>query len=696
MTQLDGFADGLHCAPGSEFFRWLVTQLRDVLGVRYAFVGEFTGDDASRVRVLATSEDTTAIDHEPYEYDLADTAAAEPRDADGLNWYPVGVRARFPAAQIYESLGIEAVACLHLADDDGRPLGLLCALDTRPFTDPERVRGTLLALRARTTGDLALRRAQHERRLLTETAAAARTPDALAHLVEQLARALAVRTAFVSEVLDDPPTRARTIALWDDGRLVANIEYSLHGTPCGRVYERSMVLHPRDLQRLYPNDAYLAGIGAQAYLGLALHDGQGRPIGHVGLLHDHPLHDGLGSFPFFHVLALLASKEIERLRTRRDSGDRDAAAASGAAHDFNNLLAGIVAHSDLALGELPSPSPVRTRLEAIQLTAMRAADLARNMMDGQAAERGGDEAVALGPLARETVLLLGPTIPAHVQVEIDEEAGAPPVHGNPSQLRQIVMNLLLNAVEAIGDQPGRVTASIRLDRASAAFGLRPRAVLTVADTGIGMSAAARARIFEPAFTTKPRGRGIGLTVVRRLAERHGATIAVDSTPGAGSRFVLSFPSSATASEPAATRRDPIPALPMGARRAPRVLLVDDDEGVRVTTAHMLRRLGCEVVDADDGASAIAAAEVEGTSLDLVLLDLTMPGLSGEDVVRMLQRRWPALPVVVMSGYLPSDIERRLAHTLPLRFLQKPFGLDALRRCLTAVHESSVPPTAAAV
>jgi signal transduction histidine kinase/CheY-like chemotaxis protein len=681
MTHPDVLVEGLRCAPGTPFFRWLVTRLREELDVRYAFIGEFTGDDATRVHVLATSEDSDGSDHS-YVYELDGTVAAEPLDADGFQLFPRGVCARFPHVQIYQALGIESVACLRLTDAHGRPLGLLCVLDTKAFAAPEEVRRLLLALRARTSGDLELRRVQHEQQLLTETAAAARAQDALPRIVEQVARALDARCAFVSEVLDDPPTRARTLAIWDQGSLGTNFEYALAGTPCALVYETDVVLHPRDLQRLYPRVSYLSRTGAQAYLGAALHDRHGRPIGHVGVLHDRPLHEGLATFPLFHVLASLASKELERARSGR-TGNARPLVAGEVAHDFNNLLAGILAHSGLALDELTAPDAVRARLEAIQTTAQRAADLARDMLDTRVADGDADEAVDVAALARESATLLGPAIPPQVCVEFHEEPALPSVRGNPTHLRQIVMNLLLNASEAIGDQQGRVQVRLGRNGHGSGNGHTARLVLTVSDTGIGMTPAVQARIFEPAFTTKARGRGIGLSIVRKLVEAHGATIAVESAPRSGTRFTVSFPTTEGPAR-AAAAAEPRTALAPALDRPLRVLLVDDDEGVRLTTAHMLRRLGCDVVTAADGAAALAVLDTAAASLSLVLLDMAMPGMSGEDLAATLRERWPMLPIVVMSGYATQDLTRRLGQHPSLRFLQKPFGLGVLRRCLAEI------------
>jgi signal transduction histidine kinase/ActR/RegA family two-component response regulator len=676
MTKGDVFVDGLRCAPGTPFFRWLVMRLRDGLGVRYAFIGEFTGDDASRLRVLATSDDTDDVELVRYDYEVRDTFAAEPPDGDGFLWHPSGLRQRFPHVRIFHTLGIESFAGLRLTDVHGRALGMLGVLHTAPFAAADRLRSTLLGLRARTGGDLELRRAQRERRLITETAVAARESNALPRLVEHLARALDVRIAFVAELLDRPAGHARTLAVWEHGRLGGDLTYSLAGTPCAQVYQRDVVLHARDLRRLFPDDPFVARTDAQAYMATALHDHAGRTIGHIGVLHDRPLDDGLARHPLFHVLALLAGKELERIRATRAIDTERELIAGGVAHDFNNLLAGIVAHSGLALDELTAPDAVRARLEAIQLTAQRAADLARGILDAER-ERLVEESVDLGALARETATLLGPAIPPHVSVEFDERPGLPPVRGNPTQLRQILMNLLLNGVEAVGERPGHVR--IALDVAQERRGL----VLMVSDTGIGMNEATEARIFEPSFTTKARGRGIGLPLVRELVERHRGSIAVASTPGAGSRFTVTFPAGGPRAERAPTapaaRVDP----PTVARL--RALLVDDDEGVRVTTGHMLRRLGCDVVTAADGHAAIAALELGADDLDLALLDMAMPGMSGEDLIMALRERWPTIPIVVMSGYTAQDLVRRLGQKGALRILQKPFGLDALRHCL---HELS--------
>jgi CheY-like chemotaxis protein len=300
------------------------------------------------------------------------------------------------------------------------------------------------------------------------------------------------------------------------------------------------------------------------------------------------------------------------------------------------------------------------------------------MLDASDPQRGTDEPVDIGAVARETAMLLAPAIPAHVRVDVEVEPSLPPVRGNPTQLRQIVMNLLLNASEAMGDHAGLVQVTIGRD--GTANGRGTRLLLVVRDTGIGMTAATQSRIFEPAFTTKARGRGIGLAIVRKLVEAHGASIAVESTPRVGTQFTVSFPV-AEAKPMRAARPTPPPTI----ERPVRALLVDDDEGVRLTTAHMLRRLGCEVGTAGDGDAALTILETNATSLDLVLLDMAMPGMSGEDLAATIRQRWPALPIVVMSGYATQDLSRRLAQHTALHFLQKPFGLDALRSCLAGLQ-----------
>jgi CheY-like chemotaxis protein len=260
------------------------------------------------------------------------------------------------------------------------------------------------------------------------------------------------------------------------------------------------------------------------------------------------------------------------------------------------------------------------------------------------------------------------------------------VDADRTQLRQIVMNLVINASEAIGEKSGVIAVSTGCRRCGRDLlrELRPDeelpeglyVTLEVADTGCGMDAETRARIFDPFFTTKFTGRGLGMAAVLGIVRGHKGAIAVSSESGKGSAFTVYLPASASRPDAGA---GPAEARPW--RGQGRVLLVDDEESVRMVGAEMLRELGFEVEMAADGIEALERCREWRP--DLVLLDLTMPRMDGEQAFRELRARFPALRVVMSSGYNETEIAQRFTGAGPDGFVQKPYTLEALKGALRA-------------
>jgi CheY-like chemotaxis protein len=293
--------------------------------------------------------------------------------------------------------------------------------------------------------------------------------------------------------------------------------------------------------------------------------------------------------------------------------------------------------------------------------------------------------VSLRDVVHDMVQLLGASISKRHALTLDIAGDLPAVEADPAQMRQIVMNLVINASEAIGDREGVITVrlgsvgpgkDIMGDVAIGELGGGPHVHLEVADTGDGMDAATLQRIFDPFFTTKFTGRGLGMAAVLGIVRGHKGAIGVSSEPGKGSVFTIYLPTSA--SEPD-HRVGPAEAQPW--RGQGRVLLVDDEESVRMVGAEMLRELGFEVETAADGIEALERCRERRP--DLVVLDLTMPRMDGEQAFRELRARYPALRVVMSSGYNEAEIAQRFPGAGPDGFVQKPYTLSALKGVLRA-------------
>jgi PAS domain S-box-containing protein len=361
--------------------------------------------------------------------------------------------------------------------------------------------------------------------------------------------------------------------------------------------------------------------------------------------------------------------------------------AGGLAHDFNNLLTIVLGHASVLLAS-PSLDPsVHERLEHVRVAAERSADLARQMLAYSGRRRMVVKRLALPDLVAEIAGLLKSTISKKADLRLALAPNTPIIEADSTQLRQIVLNLITNASEALGEGSGTIdvsTGAADVD-AAALDGYTPDDLpagrytfLEVTDNGAGMTEETKAQIFDPFFTTKFVGRGLGLSAVQGIVRGHGGALKVDTRLGAGTSLRLLFPASEHQADPAG----PDVAAPSnGARRA--ALVADDETGIRLLVTEMLERLGFEVVATADGVEFLEAFRERRGAFAVLILDLTMPRLSGDEVLRELARE-QLPPVILMSGYNAVDLGTRVAGLAVSAQLQKPFDLDHFQR---ALHEA---------
>lgn len=361
--------------------------------------------------------------------------------------------------------------------------------------------------------------------------------------------------------------------------------------------------------------------------------------------------------------------------------------AGGLAHDFNNLLTVILGNASLAVMRLPEHSPARSSLDDLVATAQRAADLTRQLLAYSGRAQLTNESVDLGVQVREILGLIGATMPKKVALDLELDPLLPAVEGDPAQLQQIVMNLVTNAAEAVGNSTGRVivaTFSTKLEPAHAAqLGMTETdcVVLSVSDTGCGMDEQTQARVFDPFFSTRAQGRGLGLAAVHGIVRGHNGGIEVRSKPDVGSTFTVYLPASKAR---AVVRPDRAGILRDGTGL---VLLIDDEAEVRATARAMIEALGYDVIDAGDGREGIALFREHAKRIRVVLLDMAMPVMSGEEVFRELRDEGIEVPVVLSTGYSPTDARRRGLVDGLAGFLQKPYTVRQLANVLADAVES---------
>lgn len=366
-----------------------------------------------------------------------------------------------------------------------------------------------------------------------------------------------------------------------------------------------------------------------------------------------------------------------------------AALAGGIAHDFNNTLATILGNADLALMELPEITEQRLSIERIRAAACRASELTNQLLAYSGKGKFVVELVDLVELVKDTTPLLEVSVSPSISLRHDLSPNSPFVLGDVPQLRQLLVNLVTNAAEAIGDRAGEITISLRPSWMQTAYAsdfslnetLPPGAYtsIIVRDTGSGMDTQTRKRIFDPFFTTKFPGRGLGLAAVMGIVRGHGGAVKVYSEPDQGTTFEVLLPKAEGKLKvaPSIVPRS-VEEVPLGGT----VLVVDDEPEVRSVAERMLARSGYRVHSASDGLTALRVYEQHGPSIDVVLLDMMMPGLRGDEVLAKLRSMNPEVRVVLFSGYSEQDLSTHFDDQVPDAFVQKPFTvkklLDAIR------------------
>lgn len=360
--------------------------------------------------------------------------------------------------------------------------------------------------------------------------------------------------------------------------------------------------------------------------------------------------------------------------------------AGGIAHDFNNLLVGVIGNADLALLDLPDDSPVRALLESIKTAGFRASELTAQMLAFSGKGRFVLEPLQLNALIRSTLTKLG-TVPSELTIHLGRDL--PPVEADARQVERLVRNLLANAVEAAGDD-GHVrieTEARYCDRkmvSSAIVGEQvPEgryAILRVTDDGPGIDETIRARIFEPFFSTKFPGRGLGLPAVMGIVQAHHGAIRVESKPGATTFEVLLPARSAAARIESADATGE-------AGPAPLVLVVDTEGLVRTVARALLEHAGLRVLTASSGDEALQAVRTHAGEIKLVLLDVTMPDKSGKQTLRETRQLDQHVPVLLASGFDRQQATASFEGLGLAGFIQKPFDGDTLLKQVRAVLQS---------
>ena len=357
--------------------------------------------------------------------------------------------------------------------------------------------------------------------------------------------------------------------------------------------------------------------------------------------------------------------------------------AGGIAHRFNNLLGSILASTQLALADVAPGSPAHEELLRINTVSMGAAAIVSELLVYAGKENKGFEPIEISTVVSEMLQLLRVSISKQATFQVDLARDLPLVQGNASQIRQVVMNLVTNASEALGEKAGVITittSKAACPRAANGNGKAPSADgvrLEISDTGCGMTQEVVARMFDPYFTTKFAGRGLGLAAVQGIVRGHRGTIQTISSPGQGTCFEILLPS---IQEPSHTLPAPAEEPDCERSTAPRpgtVLVIEDETALRITVSKILRKHGFSVIEAGDGMAGIELFRANANEVGVILLDMTLPGLSGPDVLAELQRIRPRVRVIVTTAYSEDTVLAAFRKEEVWRFVRKPYHMSEL-------------------
>src|SRR5713101_2785134 len=410
-------------------------------------------------------------------------------------------------------------------------------------------------------------------------------------------------------------------------------------------------------------------------------DGGEFPV-EIGL---NPIETDEGTWVLSAIVDITERKRAEEERKRREDQMQHAqkleslgVLAGGIAHDFNNLLVSILGNAGLALMELAPESPARPTIQSIEAAALRSAELTKQLLAYSGKGRFLIQPLNLSRLVEEMAHLLKMSISKKSVFRTRLARDLPAIEADAAQIQQVVMNLIINASEALGDNVGDIVVStgvIDADRAYLSEVFLDEQLpegryvyLEVSDTGCGMNKETRSRIFDPFFTTKFTGRGLGLAAVLGIVRSHNGAIRLYSEPGHGTAFRVLFPSS----EQAVPALEPSPEAMEQWRGAGTILIVDDEKTVRTVARHTLEMAGFTVMLAEDGRAGVEQFRTRAGEIMAVLLDMTMPDLSGEEVFREMRTIRPEVRVILSSGYNEQDTISHFQGKGLAGFIQKPY------------------------
>ncbi|MEA3213009.1 MAG: two-component system, cell cycle sensor histidine kinase and response regulator CckA [Chthoniobacter sp.] len=658
---------GVSAATGEQFVRQLLRQLSKALSFNHAFLVEILGDGDNAVATLTLAEKGEMRASAPI--DLRNTAFAEVL-AKGFRAFTSGARAHFPEDSLLAETEAEAFVAMPLVDHRGKTVGLMGVLDKQALTETGVIESTLTIFATRAAAEIERKRSE----------------EALAAEKERLAVTLrsigdgCITLDNEGKIIMVNPVAERLTGWTQDGAAGKPVSEVLH-----LLDERTRRRCQHTLQRIAQNGQaedmggptiLVPRVGEERLVessSAPIRDRSGRKVGVVIVLRD-----------------VTERQRLEEERQKAEKLESLGVVAGGIAHDFNNILTAILGNITLAL-TTGLEQTVAERLSSARTATHRAQELAGQLLTFA---RGGapvKEPTDVSRLLSDTVdcTLAG----SHTVPDFHFSEGLWPVEADPGQLSQVIANLTTNADQAM---PSGGTIHITAENLD--LGDEPSVISLAAgrwvrfslkDHGVGIQEQYLKKIFDPYFTTKPKGSGLGLATAYSVVKNHGGVIVVESEPGRGSTFSVYLPASDKPLKPVPTPDLPVPT------GTGRVLVLDDEEAICMLVTCALEPLGYEVTEVQDGAIALAKYEEamkEGRKFDLVISDLTMPGrMSGHEAIKRLRELDPEVRAIVSSGYANDPVMSRHEEYGFCGMIAKPYEIDALGRKVAEIMAQPLRP-----
>jgi two-component system, cell cycle sensor histidine kinase and response regulator CckA len=533
-------------------------------------------------------------------------------------------------------------------------------------------------------------RAGREDMLRSAASVLTKTGEAfLPAVVEEVARVFDGSVAVVAEIVGGE--RLHTVAYWRNGGPCEAIEFPIDGTPWQELLNRRRVSVNTNVKALFPADPLLTSTEAVGYIAMPLVGIRNEVVGALIVVTRRDIGDDPHEVSLLELLAGRVAAEIERIHAERDLQKSQehlqavqrveaiGTLAGHIAHDFNNLLTIVIGYGEVLQDRTPSPEIVE-----LLAAAKRASTLTRQLLAFGRRQMMQVQRVDLNRVVMQVQAMLTGALGTQIRLSTTLEPRLPHVEVDPGQLEQVLVNLAINARDAMPDG-----GTLHIDTSVVDVG-RPyfqmpsgRYVrLSVSDTGSGMPPDVLAHIFEPFFTTKgSKGTGLGLSSVYGIVKQSGGFIWCDSAPGQGATFTIYLPPA-----PGIVKNEPVPVREpeCSAGGDERVLVVDDEPGVRKLLARILRSRGYDVFETEDAASALALLNSANRQMDLVVTDLVMPKMSGARLAEEIQTRWPAVKLLFVSGFPSGDAPQVDALVARVPVLHKPFTSQQIEKTVRDV------------